>query len=343
MEVVCNRFPMIARNIFNNLDNITLISCKESSRELNTFLENEKTIWIRMVGLYNGNFIGFEKSWKQTIEKNSVDNIKQLALATQKFFMDHRRFVDQWHPLFIAAAEGSLELCNNITEQTGEKNPSIAYQRESNGVHATQTGYTALHFAAEFGYLDFAKQLFNSNVDKDPSDSWGYTPLLYAAARGNVATWELFSNNLEEKNAENSWGWTPCHQAAQNGNLELLKVILDNLADKNPPSTKGRKVGLTPLHSAARAGQVDACRLIMKCLKNKNPPDMDGVTPLHLAASFGHLEAFEVLFKESDDKNPVDRYGRTPAICAVQKHHYILSIYIVKCLIKNWIFERIGR
>ena len=342
MEVVCNRFPMIARNILNKLDNITLISCKESSRELNTFLKNEKILWIRMVGLYKDNFIGFEKPWKQTIEKNSVDNIKQLALATQKFFMDHSRFVDQWHPLFIAASKGSLDLCNNITEQTGEKNPSIAYQMESNGVQATQTGYTALHFAAEFGYLDFAKQLLNSNVDKDPSNSWGYTPLLYAAARGNVATWELFSNNLEEKNPENSWGWTPCHQAAQNGNLEVLKLILDNLTDKNPPVSKGPLVGLTPLHVAARAGQVDACRLIMKCLKNKNPPDINGVTPLHSAASFGHLEACQVLFKGSDDKNPVDNRGRTPVICAVQKNHYLLSIYLVKCLIKNWIFERIG-
>ena len=105
---------MIAKNILKKLDNITLLSCKESSRELNAFLENEKIIWLRIVGLYKSNLNGYEKSWKQTIEKNSVDDIKQLALATQKFFMDHRRFVDQWHPLFIATAEGSLELCSKI-------------------------------------------------------------------------------------------------------------------------------------------------------------------------------------------------------------------------------------
>ena len=97
MEVICNRFPMIARNILNKLDNITLLNCKKSSRELNTFLEKEKTIRLRIVG----NIIGFEKSWKQTIEKNSVDNIKQLALATQKFFKTHWRFCDQWHPLLL--------------------------------------------------------------------------------------------------------------------------------------------------------------------------------------------------------------------------------------------------
>ena len=97
MEVICNRFPMIAKNILKKLDNITLLNCKKSSRELNTFLENEKTIRLRIVG----NIIGFEKSWKQTIEKSSVDNIKQLALATQNFFKTHWRFCDQWHPLLL--------------------------------------------------------------------------------------------------------------------------------------------------------------------------------------------------------------------------------------------------
>ena len=92
---------MIVKNILNKLDNVTLLSCKKSSRELKTFLENEKIIWVRIVGLYMGNFFGFEKSWKQTIEKNSVDNIKQLALATQKFFKTHWRFCDQWHPLLL--------------------------------------------------------------------------------------------------------------------------------------------------------------------------------------------------------------------------------------------------
>ena len=153
---------MIAKNILNKLDNITLISCKESSRELNTFLENEKTIRLRIVG----NIIGFEKSWKQTIEKNSVDNIKQLALATQKFFKDKTRFSDQWHPLFIAAAEGSLELCKHIIEKTGEKNPSIAHQVLSfHGLPLpTIHRYTALHFAAEHGCLDIAKLIIDSKV-----------------------------------------------------------------------------------------------------------------------------------------------------------------------------------
>ena len=343
MEVICNRFPMIAKNIINKLDNITLISCKEASRELNSFLENEKIVWLRIVGLYRGNFIGHEESWKQTIEKDSVDNIKQLALATQKFFKDNSRFFDQWHPFFIAATEGSLELCKHIIEKTGEKNPSMLYKIVRGGLLETQTGYTALHFAAEYGYLNAAKLIINSDVDKNSSDSWGYTPLMYAAAQDDVAVWELFSNNSEIKNPENSWGWEPCHQAALNGNLKVLKRILDKLTDKNPPLTSGPRVGSTPLHFAAEKGQVDACRLIMKCVKNKNPPNADGVTPLHLAAYNGHLEACKVLLEESDDKNPIDIYGNTPANCAIQNNQFRVCIYMAKYLIKNLIVKRFGQ
>ena len=333
---------MIAKNILNKLDNITLISCKESSRELNTFLENEKIIWLRIVRLHKGKFIHYEESWRQTIKKDSVDDIKQLALATQKFFKDDSRFLDQWHPLFIAAAEGSLELCKHIIEKTGEKNPTADYQIMKFGLLETVTGYTALHFAAEYGYLDAAKLIINSNVDKNSPDSWGYTPLLYAAAQDDVAVWELFSNNSEVKNPENSCGWTPCHQAALNGNLKVLKVILDNLTDKNPPLTNGSKLGFTPLHFAAERGQLNVCRLIMKCVKNKNPPNADGVTPLHLAAYNGHLEACKVLLEESDDKNPIDIYGNTPANCAIHNNHFRVCIYIAKYLTKNLIVKHFG-
>ena len=122
-----------------------------------------------------------------------------------------------------------------------------------------------------------------------------------------------------------------------------VKLILDNVANKNHPMTKGPNIGVTPLHIAAETGDVDTCRLIMKYVRNKNPPKADGVTPLHSAALYGRLEVFKLILKESDDKNPIDLYGRTPAFYAVQNHHYKLSIYIAKYLMKNWIVKRIGQ
>ena len=123
IEVFCKRFPVVTNNLLGLLDNTTFLRCKEANRELNNFIKNEKNIWLRIIRLYKGNIIGFEDSWKKTVEKNSVDNIKQLALATQFFFKKDYRFKNQWHPIFIASAEGSYELCKHVLEKTEENNP----------------------------------------------------------------------------------------------------------------------------------------------------------------------------------------------------------------------------
>ena len=137
IDVFINRFPLVSNHLLDLLDDTSLLRCKEASRELNNFIKNEKIIWLRIIRLYKENTIGFEDSWKQTIEKDCVNNVKELALATQNFFKDEQRFLSQWHPLFICAAEGSLELCKHIIEKTGDNNPSIVH-------HIPLTGCLAL-------------------------------------------------------------------------------------------------------------------------------------------------------------------------------------------------------
>ena len=331
MEVVSNRFPLLTKNIFKFLDNTTLLSCKEANRELYNFIENEKMVWLRIIRLYRGNIIGFEDSWKRTIEKSSVDNIKQLALATQKFFKHEPKFLNQWHPLFIAAAEGSSELCKYVMEKTGENNPSIV----NHTLSTTATGYTALHFAAQFGYLDLARLIINKIEDKNPIDSHEKTPFFYTAYQDDILVHKFFMDHAEDKMPKNIWGWTQCHEAAYLGNLKVLEFITENLVDKNPPTTKGRNIGVTPLHLAAQEGHVNVCKFILKYVKEKNPRKEDGVTPLHSAAYFGHLEACKVLIEAARNKNPRTNAGRTPALYAIHNKHDKVYKYIAKYLKEN--------
>ena len=337
MEVFCNRFPLVATNLLSLLDNTSLLNCKESNRELNNFIKNEKLVWLRIIRLYKGNIIGFEDSWKKTIEKNSVDNIKQLALATQIFFKHERRCLNQWHPLFITAAEGSIELCKHVIEKTGEHNPSIVKNIPLLlvGGYATATGYTTLHFAAEHGYLDVAKLIINRVVDKNPIDSQENTPLHFAARQDDTAVYKLFLNNTENKMPENIMGWTPCHYAAVKGKLKVFELMFEDLVDKNPPTTKGQHLGVTPLHLAAQEGHVSICRLILKYAIEKNPQKEDGVTPLHSAAYYGRLEACKVLIEVAHDKEPTMGGGITPADCAKRNNHEEVFKYLTEYLRKK--------
>ena len=334
MEVFCNRFPLVAKNLLSYLEDTSLVNCKEANRELNNFIKNEKLVWLRIIRLYKGNIVGFEDSWKKAIEKDSVDNIKQLALAAQTFFKYEPRFLNQWHPLFIAAAEGSLELCKHVIEKTGENNPIIVKHvpcRFVNG-NAIYTEYTALHFAAEHGYLEVAKLIIDRVEDKNPIDSSKNTSLHYAARQDDVAVYKLFMNNTEDKMPENMLGWTPCHYAAVRGNFKVFELILEHLVDKNPPTTKS---GITPLHLAAQEGHVSICRLILKYVIEKNPRKEDGVTPLHMAAYFGQLEACKLLIEDAQDKEPTVGDGLTPALFAMRNNHDKVFEYITEYLRKN--------
>ena len=325
------------------LDNSSLVRCKEANRELNQFINNEKEIWLRIIRLYKGNIIGFEDSWKKTIEKDSVDNIKQLSVATQYFFKCDTRFLNQWHPLFIAVAEGSLELCKYVMEKTGENNPSIVKHIDLIKSIKIATGYTALHFVAEYGNLDVAKLIIDGLEDKNPIDSEKNTSLHYAARQDNIAVYKLFMNNTEDKMPENIWGWTPYHLAAHKGNLKVVQFLLEHLMDKNPPTTKGRNIGVTPLHLAAQEGHVNVCRLILKFAIEKNPQKEDRITPLHSAAYCGHLEVCKVLMEEATVKEPIIEDGRTPALCAKENNHMKVFEYITEYLRKNDFSKDKGR
>ena len=318
--------------LLDMLDNTTLLSCKEANRELNNFIQNEKIVWLRIIRLYKGNIIGFEDSWKKTIEKDSVDNIKQLALATQIFFWYEPRCLIQWHPLFIVAAEGCFELCKHVLEKTAENNPSIV-------IHISipiVTGYTLLHFSAEIGNLDLAKLIMNRIEDKNPIDSHKNTCLHFAARRGNIALYKFFMNNAEDNMPDNFMGLKPYHVAAYCGNLKVFELVLKNLKHKNPPSTTGNNLGVTPLHYAAQQGHVNVILYILKYVSEKNPRKGDGITPLHAAAYKGHLEACKVLMQAANDKEPTTRCGlQKPVFYAMQNNHEKVVNYITEYLRKG--------
>ena len=149
MEQLALRFPHLASNIFEQLDNQSLVNCKETSQKLDNFFGNEKLFWLRIIYKYRGNFVLFKTAWKKTLKKSPIIHVKELALATHKFFIKFARSIctcnrqvasiitKQWHPLHIAAEQDLLELFKYITEKTNDNNPK--------GFE----GLTALHLSAQ--------------------------------------------------------------------------------------------------------------------------------------------------------------------------------------------------
>ena len=83
MDVMILKFPLIAENIFGELDNKTMTNCKQVSRFWNVFLDEKKLQWFRILQKYAGNMVYFFNDWKIVFMKTPTKTFKTLALQTQ--------------------------------------------------------------------------------------------------------------------------------------------------------------------------------------------------------------------------------------------------------------------
>uniref|UniRef100_A0A7S2WNZ8 SHOCT domain-containing protein n=1 Tax=Rhizochromulina marina TaxID=1034831 RepID=A0A7S2WNZ8_9STRA len=156
--------------------------------------------------------------------------------------------------------------------------------------HQDDSGNTALHEGARFGFLPIVNELVSSGA--------------------NI-------------NACNHLGQTPFHLAVGGGHIHLLEVLYDKGADA--VATDGG--GATGAHYAAQANRVDLLEELYKLQEFPLGPEVlsirskNGQTPAHMAAQFDGLEALDYLMRKGVDITVKDRFGETPAHKAARARH----------------------
>ena len=159
MENLQNRFPTLITKILENVDDESLVTFKETNREMRGSIVEERFYWIRILKRYNGCFVEFWNSWKMVIEKNSVEMVCEIAVVVEKFFrapvpfpgLSIPRNTRQWAPLHIAAHRGNLSFFKYIFHKTNNEYP-IGFT-------------TALHLAAQgpqLGHLEICQYIVNN-------------------------------------------------------------------------------------------------------------------------------------------------------------------------------------
>ena len=336
MENLCTRFPHLAGRIFDQVDDESLNNCKEISREVLEFLDNERFFWIRIIKKPRGvnmkiRLKDFPKSWKPVIEKTPVEKVKQIAIAVSRFFQENHLYYNfmqynlasKFSLIVITAHHGDLALLQFIVNKIKLKN-----FRQTDRM-------SALHMVASEGHVDVYDLLTSKLRDKNPGKTSllnrkGQTPLHRAAENGHFAICKLIIEGTGNKNPGEikEDKDTPLHLAAANGHLEVCKLILNKISDKNPANWSE---GKTPLHFAAENGHLAVCQLMIENLSDINPNTtsigIDSLqaryTPLHLAAESGHVEVCKLLMENLVDKNPrcSPGFGDTPLHFAAESGH----------------------
>lgn len=306
------RLPHIGKQIFDSVDNSSLLKCKETSRSWYDFIDEQKFSWVRIIQKYvkdsNHNYTECPKHWRKLFRKSSVEQVKYFASKIQE-------------DVSFARKHGFTHLSHHRKE------------------------LTPLHFAVMFtrsydsdiingiikGFLEVEK-------DKNPRDKDGNTPLHTAARNGDLDITQLIIETIEDKNLTNNHGETPLHKASYDGNIKIVELILKNISDKNPAD----KFRQTPLHNAALTGRLDIFKLIFNTVEKKNPKDFIGNTPLHKAADGGignptcirchpeysiikedynHPEICRLILGNVEEKSTENILGKTPLLLAIESNH----------------------
>ena len=84
MEKVCKRFPRLGKGVLSHLGNKSLVQFREVCKLLKNFVDEEKTLWIRMIQRHATNFSESE-DWQKSISKISINTIKEFASVVNQF------------------------------------------------------------------------------------------------------------------------------------------------------------------------------------------------------------------------------------------------------------------
>ena len=275
MEEVNLRFQHISEQIFNCLDNESLINCQEVCRSWNIYLNGQKFCQARIIleTVKKTHKVG--NSWLEVFKKCNTKTIMDLRIAVEHIYKELITSMYKeldFSPLHVAARFGQLTLFNDILQKVENKFPTDGQ------------GRTTLHHAASKDHLQIYESIVTIN--------------------GNISPYLI---NVNIKFCPKP---TPLHSAAANNSLKVCRFIVENNPDYNTWASTTN--GNTPLHTAAWRGHIEVYKIIMGKVKDRNPRDKFGKTPLHWAAMRGHFEMCKLILENVNDKSPADNYGKTP-------------------------------
>ena len=251
-------------------------------------------------------------------------------------------------PLFLAAANGNLDILSYLFEQGANVNasssanfswlprynlhwytPLIIALRNGHidaftflidkGADVNlqdHQGYTALHHAVETKNFDAISCLVYNGADVNLFTSSKCTPLMLACQSDNMDAINFLLNKGADVNLQGHQGYTALHHAVARKNFSALSCLVHNGADVNLFTSCKQ----TPLMLACQSHNMKAINFLLNKGADVNLQDQDGYTALHYAVKRKNFDAVSCLVDNRADVNLFTSSKQTPLMMACQSH-----------------------
>ena len=188
-------------------------------------------------------------------------------------------------PLFLAAANGNLDILSYLFEQGANVNASSSSQ-----------------------YAD--PWSLPSEFD-DYLPIWR-TPLIVALTNGHNDAFTFLIDKGADVNLQDHHGYTALHHAVQSKNFDAVSCLVHNGADINLFTSINKQ---TPLMLACQSHNMDAINFLLNKGAEVNLQDKDGKSALHFASS----NIWYWFIQNLADVNMCDNHNCTPLMQASRK------------------------
>lgn len=216
-------------------------------------------------------------------------------------FMDSKRVT----PLMLAVIRGHTKIVELLLKLKVEVNtstagwtaldfaflndePAIAETLLKNGadvgVRNRFIEKTALHWAADKGFLGCVKLLLKKKADVNTTNYLHVTPLHVAISKGHIKIVEILLESGANIQAVDNDEWNCLHYACRANQTEIVKLLLEKGANKSHILNRIDNHGCTPLQIAGHS-DVEIVELLLQQRGIEVAiRDADGDTPLSQAA-----------------------------------------------------------
>ena len=224
------------------------------------------------------------------------------SLAPLKFLVEKGASLDDanthgWTPMFVAARAGrakNVEYILATLKAKGLDDDEMLEKIGPGGVNRQDCfQWTALHYAADLGFLDVVKVLVEGGADVEKPlniDNEKRTPLMLAAGKGHLDVVEYLSQTAK-MSAGDRLKRTALTHAVMNGATNVAGFFLNK--------------GLAP-----------------------DKADSSGNTNLHYACAYGWYYCVKTLVDAGADVNVANEWKLTPVTVAMLKGHHGISKYL---------------
>ena len=339
MNIIMLRFPHLAEQILQKLDNKGLAKSREVDCFWEKFIDERDYPWLRIVNiptvLAKGNIY-----LHLAAEHGRIDPFKMLL----PFAASRTNDLGET-PFLIACSKGRMNIVAILLENY--------YKLKINLNKRDNDGVTGFHLACQNGHSDIAEMMMNNSskleINLNIKDKQGRTAFHLACIEGHSKIAEMIIKkssklkiDLSTKDNEDS---TAFHLACFHGQLEVAKLIMEN-SSRLKIDWNGKKISdTTAFQLVCLEGHLKIAELIINnSAKLKIDLNMkggnDGSTAFHLACVGGDsaikminsARVVEMLIEQSEchkiDLTVKDEYGQN----GYQVAEYFKNIDVIKLI-----------